>query len=169
MSISKHIKGRITLIFFFILFCCFDIKLNAQGPPPPPVLISVVSVILAISFGTLCDQGLPGGSVNINAQTGTRTPSDIVTFGSFARAEYNLVGNDGTLVTFSYPPNIILSRDGGGETIDLSLDVFPPVYIILKGSPVTDKLYVGGTLTLTGVAPAGTYNSTDFVITLNQP
>jgi hypothetical protein len=165
MNILKNITCRITLAMLITLFGC--VKLYAQENPPVPV--SVVSVIPALSFGTICDQGAPGGSVNVDPVTGARSASDVVTFGSFTRAEFNIEGNAGTLVTLSFTPDITLLREGGGGSIDMHIEANPPVYLVLQGVPTSDKLYIGGTLTLPGAVPAGTYKSSDFVITINQP
>lgn len=167
---SNIIKVRTSLVLTIVLLCCFDVILNAQGTPPPPAVpIKVVPVIPAMSFGTICDQGTPGGSVIINAQTGSRSPSDVVVFGSYARAEFNIEGNPGTPVIFSYTHNITLLREGGGGSIDMQIDLYPSDWVVLQGDPALDKIYIGGTLTLAGAVPSGTYKSSDFIIIINQP
>lgn len=164
---KKNIK-KIVLV----LFACIYItgNLSAQGEDPP-VPIDVTPVISSVAFGTFYDPGNDGGSIYINPQTDARSPSGVITMGtSYSRAEYNITGgNPGTLIVFTHSANVVLTRDGGGATIDMDIEIYPSPFMVIEDPAAENKLYIGGTLNIPAGALSGIYTSGEFQITLNQP
>jgi Domain of unknown function (DUF4402) len=167
MIYSKLHFEKVFLVLITLIISSGKLIAQIEDPPVP---IEITAVISSVTFGTFYDPGNDGGSIYINPQTGTRSPSGLATIGStYSRAEYNITGgNAGTVVVFTFSESIVLTREGGGGTIDMDIEIYPTPFIVIEDPSVTTKLYIGGTLNMTTGVPAGTYNSTEFQITLNQ-
>lgn len=165
MKTAGHIRiARIVLVTGLLLF--FSVfSVWAQKPPGPVTVTSLAT----LSFGAFYQSG--AGTVSID-YAGTRTwTGGIITLGSYvvSPAILRITGNQGTMITLTMGPDIIMNGSGGG-TLTLHLDpVTDPVspFVLTAGNPSTVDLHLGGTIDVPAARPRGSYSGT-FTIIFNQ-
>lgn len=143
----------------------------AQEPPPIP--ITVTPTAQGLSFGAFY-HGAAGGTVTISP-TGTRSATgDVVllTMGySFSAALYEIVANQGSLISILNGPDVSLPGSNGG-TLTLQIGSSDPLspFVTTVIPPLTTLLYIGGTLTIGSsfMNPPGDYSGTFDLILIQE-
>jgi len=159
---------QLIILLVILMFALFQ-ELQAQEPPPRPV---VVTVTQNLGFGAFTQGGI-GGSVIINTDGSRSSAGDVILLNlgySFSAALYNVVGNPGTVVSLLISPDFSLPGSNGGS-MNLHIGNTNPLspFVITTVPPVYTELYVGGTLTVGNplLNPPGSYSGT-FDITFVQ-
>ena len=145
-------------------------SLNVRGQENPPRPITVtVNLVQNLHFGTFY-HGVAGGTVIIYPDGSRDKTGDVVLLiGSFSPALFDVVANQGTLVSILDSPDATLSCLCGG-TLTLRVrqaDSYPT--IITSIPPASTQVKVGGTLIVGNslANPPGDYSGT-FVVTFVQ-
>jgi hypothetical protein len=143
---------------------------TGQEPPPRPMTVTV-NPSQNLSFGAFY-HGSSGGSVIIYPDGSRSSTGDVVLLNMailFSPALYDVVANQGTLVSILNGSNAILS--GGGGSLTLIIGASYPVnpFIITTVPPAITQVRIGGTLIVGNAAanPPGNYSGT-FNVTFNQ-
>jgi hypothetical protein len=146
-------------------------SLNAQEPPPRPVLVTV-NTSQYLSFGAFY-QGTSGGSVIIYSDGSRSKTGDIVLLGmgyNFSAGLYDLVGNPGTLISILDSSAELTGDNGGTLTLQISSVTNPPYPIIITSEPpFATQVSIGATL-IVGTPlnnPPGNYSGS-FTVTFVQ-
>lgn len=157
----------------FAVVCCivWQIRTEAQPPPPKPVAV-YVSPSQGLNFGAFF-QGVTGGSVIIYPD-GSRSVTGDITQANlgipFSAAIFEIEANPGTLISILNGPDVTLSGSNGGSmTLHIgSSDIGSP-FITRAMSPSRTQIKIGGTLTVGNslANPSGNYSGT-FSITFMQ-
>jgi hypothetical protein len=157
-------------ILLTLLFLTLSLASIAQEPPPRPLVVTPTPQGLV--FGAFT-QGASGGTVTVNSGSLRSSTGDVILLGlgiAPLAAEYQLVGNPGTVVSILNGPDASLSGSGGGSMI-LHLGATSPLspFVITTIPPAFTLLYIGGTLTVGSPAanPPGNYSGT-FDVTFIQ-
>jgi hypothetical protein len=165
-SLIQNCQG----ISLTLLFLTLTLTSIAQEPPPRPVVVTPMPP--GLGFGAFT-QGAAGGTVTINSGGSRSSTGDVILLGlgiPFSTAEYQIVGNQGTVVSILNGPDVSLPGSGGGSMI-LHLGNTSPLspFVITTIPPAFTLLYIGGTLTVGSPAanPPGNYSGT-FNITFIQ-
>jgi hypothetical protein len=167
-NIHINLKQYIFVILFVLSFLFFSKEVIAQEPPPRPV--EVTATTQGLSFGAFTYATTTGTVTVTPAGSRSSTGVVLINIGTPTAALFNVSGTAGTVVTITYGGTSTLFCSCGG-TLKLTIDSSNPAssFPLEKQYPVTNPLYVGGTLTVgnsTG-SPSGTYTGS-FDITLNQ-
>lgn len=130
----------------------------------------------ALQFARIVPSGL-GGSVTINADTGAVTTiGQVVTIGTDqTRARFTVNAPVGTIMIMSGDPSVVLTRNGGTETMTATLIHRGGIGLVsatVFGLPIGVRaiapgqvIYTGGTLTVPGTQAVGTYEGS-FTLTV---
>jgi hypothetical protein len=149
----------------FSLFLLFCVSVNAKSQEPPPRPIAITVTAQTLSFGAF-SHGAAGGTVSISSG-GIRTAGgDIILLGlgfSFSTTLYEIVANQGTIVSLLNGPDVLLAGSNGGS-ITLSIGASSPVspFVTTASPPTPTELDIGGTITIGNAAanPPGNYSGT---------
>jgi hypothetical protein len=165
-KLIQNYQGMLLIILFLML----SVASIAQEPPPRPVVVTTVPP--GLGFGAFT-QGAAGGTVTINSGGSRSSTGDVILLGlgiPFSTAAYQLVGNQGTVISILNGPDVSLTGSGGGSMI-LHLGVTNPLspFVITTIPPAYMILNIGGSLTVGSPAanPPGNYSGT-FNITFIQ-
>ncbi len=161
--------GRLLSAFAGVVLLCIAVPLQAQEPPPRPVVITG-NASQPLAFGAF-SPGAAGGTVTVSPN-GTRSASGSIILFSlgyvYTPAMFDVRANQGTVLSVLIPPPAILTGSGGG-TLSLQVAGSLPAspFVTTLPWPQITTLLVGGTLTVGNIAtnPAGTYTGT-YSITL---
>jgi hypothetical protein len=183
----RGLLGRcfINFILWSIIFIMTSFILNAQELPPRPTMTTpgtpeapprpvtaIASISQNLSFGAFY-QGNSGGSVIIFPNGSRSSSGDIVLLNmgySFSAGFYDLVANQGTIVSILAGSDAILTGSNGGS-LTLRIGDSDPAspFVISSMPPNATQLRIGGTLIVGNPLsnPAGDYSGT-FDITFVQ-
>lgn len=151
-----------------LLLIAPSLNVHGQEHPPRPITVTV-SLVQNLNFGTFY-HGAAGGTVIIYPDGSRDRTGDVVLLSSsFSTALFDVVGNQGTLVSILDSPDAILNCGCGG-TLTLRVrqsDSYPAVITTIP--PASTQVKVGGTLLVgTPLAnPPGDYSGT-FNVTFVQ-
>ena len=110
-----------------------------------------------MDFGTLLVTNYAGTRNVVMSRAGALTcPAEITCSGTTKQARFNLQGTNNTVVLISVTSAGLVN---GSNTIPFTSDVLSSVTLTNSGAPGMD-LDVGGTLTINGAMPGGTYSGT---------
>lgn len=124
-----------------------------------------------LQFGRIVPTGL-GGAVTINASNGAVTTiGQVSTVGSNqTRARFTVKAPIGTVMILSGDPSVVLTRNGGAETMTAALvhrggSGLIPVSVFflpigLQATLADQEIFTGGTLNVAGNQMVGTYEGT---------
>lgn len=122
----------------------------------------------SLRFGAMIPGALGGTSTvapnGSRSATGTITLLTSSSFPSSA-ASFNLLGAPNLAYTITLPTSVILTRQGGSDTILLAAFTSSPAASGSLSSTGSGTLSVGGTITITGSQAAGLYSGS-FTVTL---
>jgi len=159
----------LTLAFSIVFLLTIWLEGFAQEPPPRPV---VVTVTQNLGFGAFT-QGAAGGSVTVSSGSLRSSTGDVILLGlgfPFSAAVYQLVANQGTVISLLNGPDVLLPGSGGGS-MTLHIGSSNPLspFVMTTIPPAFTLLSIGGTLTVSNPAsnPPGNYSGT-FNITFIQ-
>ena len=159
----------LSILLPVILLLIFSQAVIAQEPPPRPITVTVGQ---SLSFGAFT-LGLSGGTVTISPVGSRSATGDVILLNLgylYSTAQYEVVGNPGTLVSLLNGPDVALPGSNGGS-LTLHIGSSNPIspFVLTTLPPVSTLLNVGGTLTVStpGNNPAGSYSGT-FYITFVQ-
>jgi hypothetical protein len=127
-----------------------------------------VSNPTGLVFGTLVRPATGSGSVVIDAATGARTSTNVLTLGSPApsRAAYTVTGEGGQAISITVPTSLALTTSGGSITVNLASTASGAKTLSSAiGSAGSYAFSVGGTLPLTSATKPGAY-SASFAVTV---
>lgn len=137
-------------------------------PDDPGAIRFVVTKMQDISFGAFSRTG--SGTITIS-NTGIRSATGSVTLlslgASYYQAIFAIEAPSGTVVTILNGPDVTLTGSNGG-TATLQLGNSNPAspFATTATPPATNPVGIGGTLTVSGSSPPGTYSGT-FSVTFN--
>jgi hypothetical protein len=167
-NISHFPKRYYLLVLPLIFLLALSQKVKAQEPPPRP--ISVTATAQSLSFGAFTP-GSSGGTVTIGSDGTRSSTSDVILLGlgfSYSPALYDVVANEGTLISIMNGADVSLTGSNGG-TMTLHIGDSDPVspFITTLPYPEPTSLNIGGTLSVGNITsnPPGSYSGT-FDITL---
>ena len=110
-----------------------------------------------MDFGTLLVTNYTGTRNVVMSRAGVLTcPAEITCSGTPKQARFNVQGTNNNVVLMSVTSAGLVN---GGNTIPFTADVQTSVTLTNSGAPGTD-IDVGGTLTVDGSIPGGTYTGT---------
>jgi hypothetical protein len=165
---------RLCRRFFILLFIASLLLIapfhivNGQEKPPRPITVTV-NLVQDLNFGTFY-HGNAGGTVIIYPDGSRSSTGEVVILSSsFTPALFDVVGNQGTLVSILDSPDATLNCVCGG-TLTLRVrqaDSNPT--IITSVPPASTQVKVGGTLYVSNslANPPGNYSGT-FAVTFVQ-
>lgn len=174
MRITKSILNRMILTITIpagVLFFSGNAIVSAQEEPPVPLVITPTAQ--GLGFGAFT-YAVTSGTVTITPASGRSSTGDLILLNlgySFSAALYEVVGNNGAVVSILNGADATLNRSGGGGTMTLHIGDSNPTspFVLTVPYPTPTMLYIGGTLTVGSSAtnPPGDYSGT-FDITYVQ-
>lgn len=160
--------GLMALLSVF-LFICVTAIVNAQEPPPRPVIITA-NASQPLAFGAF-SPGISGGTVTVTPSSTRSSTGSVVLLSmgyTYTSAMFYVRANPGTVLSLLGNPPVTLTGSGGG-TITLQISGSQPAspFVTTLPWPQQTTLLVGGILTVGNIAsnPPGTYSGS-FTITL---
>lgn len=174
MSLSLNINPvriyPVRLLVTALLLIMNLLFVTAQEPPPRPVTVTPLAP--GLGFGTF-SHGATGGTITVTAAGGISATGDIILLSIvpfYSVATFEIVGNQGTVISILNGPDIALNRVGGGS-MNLHIGDTSPLspFVLNNIYPTPTLMTVGGTLTVGPPAsnPPGAYSGT-FNITFIQ-
>lgn len=153
------------LVIIFILLSSASL---AQEPPPRPIEVTVTSQQL--TFGAFT-HGATGGTVTVSPGGLRSSTGDVILLDlgfAFYPTVYEVVANDGTLISILNGPDAILAGSNGGSIL-LTIGSSDPASPFVASPPFPNLVSIGGTITIGNSAanPPGTYSGT-YDITIVQ-
>jgi|GEM_PF-1180626 len=109
-------------------------------------------------------------TVQINAGTGARTPTNTMVYltnPAPTRAQFNISGEGGRIVTVTAPTSVALTRSGGAQTLTLTLTRNPGGNVTLPGTLGTTgsaTLGIGGSISVGPATTTGVYSGSFNVV-----
>ena len=156
-------------VALFTLMYCLS---YAQGPtdslPDDPGAI-IVSKVQDMNFGAFSSSA--GGGTVVIANSGTRSSTGSITLLNAGISYYNAIFDieapQGTIITVINGSNVTLTGSNGG-TATLQLGSCSPSspFTTTASPPSRTSVSIGGTLTVSGLPPPGTYSGT-LTVTFN--
>jgi hypothetical protein len=148
-----------------------SLRVNAQELPPRPITVTV-NLSQNLSFGAFYHYNI-GGTVIIYPDGSRSSTGDIVLLNlgySFSTGLYDVVANNGTVVTIMNGPDAILTGSNGGS-LTLHIGASDPIspFIVTSTPPAATQVRIGGTIIVGNplANPPGNYNGT-FNVTFVQ-
>ncbi|MDP3013597.1 MAG: DUF4402 domain-containing protein, partial [Candidatus Subteraquimicrobiales bacterium] len=146
------------------------IQARAQGVPFPPPREIRVFTAQGLSFGTFFPS-TSSGTVSVS-HSGSRTGNGVILAGGFwNQAIFVVELLPGRLVSISIGTDVVLTRTGGGGSMNLSIGPTDKgnSFVTSGGHPFRNLVNVGGTLTVGTITvnPPGEYTGT-FSVTFIQ-
>lgn len=139
------------------------LQVNAQEPPPRPVVVNVTAQTL--SFGAF-SHGAVGGTVTISSGGIRSSTGDVILLGlgyPYSTTLYEVIANPGTIITILNGPNVSLPGSNGGS-ITLTIGASDPSspFVTSTPPPLATDLNIGGTISIgnTAANPPGDYSGT---------
>jgi len=133
----------------------------AQEPPPRPIEVTVTAQQL--TFGAFT-HGAVGGTVTVSPEGVRTSTGDVILLDlsfAFFPTIYEVVANDGTLISILNGPDAILTGSNGGSIL-LSIGSSDPASPFVATPPFPNLVSIGGTITIGNSAanPPGNYGGT---------
>ncbi|MEZ5019255.1 MAG: DUF4402 domain-containing protein [Bacteroidales bacterium] len=160
---------RLMSLLSVLLFICVTATVNAQEPPPRPVIITA-NASQPLAFGAF-SPGISGGTVTVTPSATRSSTGSVVLLSmgyTYTPAMFYVRANRGTVLSLLGNPPVTLTGSGGG-TITLQISGSQPAspFVTTLPWPQQTTLLVGGILTVGNIAsnPPGTYSGS-FTITL---
>lgn len=157
-GIKLAVFSLMAFIFFLI-----PSEMQAQEPPPRPIIVNVTAQTL--NFGAFT-HGPAGGTVTVSPGSLRTSAGDVILLGlgySFSASLFELLANPGTVISILNGPSTALTGSNGGS-ITLTLDDSNPLSPFVTGEtpPTPNLVYLGATITIGDAAsnPPGNYSGT---------
>ena len=168
MKNRKYLARGLALVLFTIFCHCARAQNPTDSLPGDPGFSLTVTKVQDLSFGAFSLSG-SDGTVTVS-NTGSRTASGSITLLNlstpFYQAIFDVQAPEGYLLTITNGPDVSLTGSRGGSALLHLGDCYPTLPTMTTAAQPTLSINIGGTLTVSGSSPPGTYTGT-FAVTFN--